>query len=233
MGYHKNSAIYKKIQESNKGEWLFKKSPIAKAFPIRQNEVKELIEKRLNKIILECKKENKNLSPFLNTGLLFEKKIYTVKTFPKYNGEKQILKDILQNKGKISAEFIVNDKKDIDRWRKAKMAKSLIRTTKSGHSYKYSEGKMPFPDSINKPSRTITTGEGGKSPSRSKHIIKVKGTYRRLTPLELERLNRFPDNHTKVDEISNTRRAFLMGNALVVTIVEKIGKELYKQIRSK
>ena len=90
---------------------------------------------------------------------------------------------------------------------------------------------MVFPDSLDKPSRTIITGEGGSSASRFKHVIqplKNKKNYRRLTPLELERLNMFPDNHTKLDGVSNSKRAFLMGNALVVGVVEKIGKELYK-----
>ena len=34
----------------------------------------------------------------------------------------------------------------------------------------------------------------------------------------------FPDNHTK--EGSDVERAFLMGNALVVGLIEKVGKNL-------
>ena len=49
---------------------------------------------------------------------------------------------------------------------------------------------------------------------------------RRLLPVELERLNMFPDNHTQ--GVSDTKRAFLMGNAVVVGVVEKLGKALYK-----
>ena len=49
--------------------------------------------------------------------------------------------------------------------------------------------------------------------------------------MELERLNMFPDNHTKLDGITNTKRAFFMGNALVVGIVERIGKELIEKIK--
>ena len=37
----------------------------------------------------------------------------------------------------------------------------------------YGEGKMNFPDSLDKPSRTIITGEGGISASRFKHVVKV------------------------------------------------------------
>ena len=47
---------------------------------------------------------------------------------------------------------------------------------------------------------------------------------RRLTPVELERLNMMPDNHTLGHSAS--KRAFLMGNALVVGIVEKLAISL-------
>ena len=88
---------------------------------------------------------------------------------------------------------------------------------------------MAFPDSLDKPSRTIITGEGGSAPSRFKHVILTpSGRYRRLIPLELERLNMFPDNHT--DAASDGKRAFLMGNALVTGIVERIGQVLAKRI---
>ena len=90
---------------------------------------------------------------------------------------------------------------------------------------------MSFPDSLEKPSRTIITGEGGPAPSRFKHVIKQGNKYRRLTPIELERLNMFPDNHTQLDGITNSKRAFFMGNALVVGVIKKIGVELFKQIK--
>ena len=89
---------------------------------------------------------------------------------------------------------------------------------------------MTFPDDLNKASRTIITSEGGNTPSRFKHVISDKNGLRRLTPIELERLNMFPDNHTKLKGITDTKRAFLMGNALVVGVIEKIGNELYKVI---
>lgn len=57
-------------------------------------------------------------------------------------------------------------------------------------------------------------------------MVNTRYGLRRLTPLELERLNMFPENHTLHEEVSNTKRAFLMGNALVVGIVEKIGERL-------
>jgi DNA (cytosine-5)-methyltransferase 1 len=90
---------------------------------------------------------------------------------------------------------------------------------------------MVFPDPLIKPSRTIVTGEGGSSPSRFKHVIKTKsGRLRRLMPLELERLNMFPDNHTR-DLLNgkitpDVKRAFIMGNALVVGVIKKLGESL-------
>ncbi len=94
---------------------------------------------------------------------------------------------------------------------------------------------MAFPDLLTKPSRTILTGEGGTAPSRFKHIIKTRKGFRRLTPVELERLNGFPDDWTKFTadgmELSEVRRAFLMGNALVIGLVEKVGQVLAQEIK--
>ena len=89
---------------------------------------------------------------------------------------------------------------------------------------------MIFPDNLDNASRTIITGEGGPSPSRFKHVIEINGKWRRLTPVELEKLNGFPKDHTKMDGITDTKRAFFMGNALVCGVVEKIGEELWIMI---
>ena len=89
---------------------------------------------------------------------------------------------------------------------------------------------MVFPDPLDKPSRTIVTGEGGSTPSRFKHVVKTEnGRWRRLTPLELERLNMFPDNHT--EGCTDIKRAFFMGNALVTGVVKQIGESLINQLK--
>jgi DNA (cytosine-5)-methyltransferase 1 len=41
----------------------------------------------------------------------------------------------------------------------------------------------------------------------------------------------FPDNHTQFDNINDTKRAFFMGNALVVGVIELIGKTLQKMVQ--
>ncbi|WP_346297810.1 DNA cytosine methyltransferase [Alistipes sp.] len=90
---------------------------------------------------------------------------------------------------------------------------------------------MAFPDALDKPSRTIITSEGGATASRFKHVIRdpENGRLRRLIPLELERLNMFPDGHTEGQ--NDTKRAFLMGNALVCGIVTRIGAEIYRRLK--
>lgn len=169
-------------------------------------------------------------SPFLSSGIYLDGKVITAKAIPGIKpSRKGTLGDILIPDSDVPMEYWI-DKSRLPEWEFLKGAKSLERTSSTGHVYKYSEGKMAFPDSLDKPSRTILTGEGGSSPSRFKHIIKTQGGYRRLTPVELERLNGFPDDWTKFDadgnQLSDARRAFFMGNALVVGLIEKVGKEL-------
>jgi len=96
--------------------------------------------------------------------------------------------------------------------------------------YQYDEGKMSF-DQLDKPSRTLVTDEIGKTPSRMRHIVEYKeGRFRRLMPIEAERLNMFPDNWTDYEKIADSRRGFLMGNALVVGIIQRLREPLRKLI---
>lgn len=64
-----------------------------------------------------------------------------------------------------------------------------------------------------------------------------KAQIRRLTEIECERLQGFPDNWTKhgiyngkVKTISKTQRYKLLGNAVTVAVVEAIGKRLKEQL---
>jgi DNA (cytosine-5)-methyltransferase 1 len=160
---------------------------------------------------------------------MIKRTVLTTKTTPNYKGKMTVLQDVLVPDEEVPEEFYVNDK-DLPRWKFLKGRKNLVRVSKrTGRKYRYDEGSMVFPDDLDKPSRTIVTGEGGGTPSRFKHVVKAQnGRLRRLTPVELERLNMFPDNHTSGE--SDTKRAFLMGNALVVGVVTKLGKGLVKAI---
>ena len=88
---------------------------------------------------------------------------------------------------------------------------------------------MACPDLLENPSRTILTSEGGKSPSRMKHIVEVDGRWRRLVPEELERLQGFPTGWTDECGMTDNQRAFCMGNALVTGVVHCIGEAIAKR----
>ncbi len=231
IGYHKSTDAYKRLEKSKKTDWLTKEGTMANAFPVAEANSIKYVELKgdLVEITNNFNKDGK-LSPFQNTGLLTKGNVYTIKTAPNYNGSKTVLSDVLQN-GEVTPEFFI-DENDKPKWEYLKGAKKEKRTTKDGFEYNYSEGGMIYPDALDNASRTIITGEGGKSPSRFKHVIISDRGLRRLTPIELERLNMFPDNHTELDGITDAKRAFFMGNALVVGVIEKIGEALYKQINA-
>ncbi|MFC1961527.1 DNA (cytosine-5-)-methyltransferase [Chloroflexota bacterium] len=164
-------------------------------------------------------------TPFQNSGIIYKRDVWTRKVSPDFSRKSQALKDILIDESQVEESFYVPDSQ-LDKWKYLKGAKNEVRVHQpSGFTYKYTEGGIPFPDNADGPARTILTAEGGSTPSRFKHIILTpSGRYRRLTPIELERLNGFPDNWTS--GIPDTKRAFLMGNALVVGIIERVGKVL-------
>lgn len=232
VGYHKSTEIHQKIKNSQKSDWLIQSGSFANGFPVVKPHsmfpVSEFeITGSLTGISQEFNKNGKN-SPFQNTGLMIDGKVSTIKTEPQYDGKRIVLGELLQNE-EVGEVFFIK-KEEEEKWKYLKGAKTIQRKTKEGFAYNYSEGGMIYPDSLENASRTIITGEGGKSPSRFKHVIQTEKGLRRLTPIELERLNMFPDNHTKMEGITDTKRAFFMGNALVVGVIEKIGEALYKQI---
>lgn len=233
LGYKKDSSFYEKMKDSEPENFLLNESIFSKSFPVSSVGVySKLNSFTLENDIVEISDNfngiNQNRS-FENSGFMIDGKVFTTKTSPNYEGEFLMLKDVILN-NEVGEEFFINEE-DLDKWRYLKGGKKELRKNSNGFEYQYSEGGMIFPDPLNKSSRTIITGEGGKSPSRFKHVISTNEGLRRLTPIELERLNMFPDNHTKNDIVNDSKRAFLMGNALVVGIVEKVGQELQKLIK--
>lgn len=162
-------------------------------------------------------------SPFKNAGVCINRHVMTQRLLPVHKGRPVSLGSILQDESKVPEEFFITPS-DLKKWKELKGAKRLTRTKGNGIQYQYAEGAVAFPEPLDKPSRTIITSEGGSSPSRFKHVVRtVSGRHRRLTPIELEKLSGFPRNHTKLDGISDSRRAFFIGNALVTGIVERFG----------
>lgn len=217
----------KECEQINKNPigWLDLNGVLSRAFPINEINDSDTFDftDSLSVISDEFGKGDK-LSKFSNCGVMVGNKFYTVKALPRYDGKYKKLRDVIDIDYVDESFFIPEE--DLDKWNYLKGAKKEIRVSTSGYEYNYSEGGMIFPDDLEGPSRTIITGEGGKSPSRFKHVININGKLRRLVPIELERLNGFPDNHTKLEGVSDAKRAFLMGNALVCGIVERIGNSL-------
>ncbi len=230
LAHHKSTALFKSIDKSSPKDWIVKDGVISSAFPVKKN-TRNLVSFDLEEDLVALSNHfnaEKGLSPFLNSGICVAGTVSTLKTTSSYDGKPTVLSDILEN-GSADASLYI-DNTDLPKWEYLKGAKKEIRKTKAGFEYKYSEGSMVFPDALDQPSRTIITGEGGKSPSRFKHVVQTKNGLRRLSPVELERLNMFPDNHTQLAGIPDAKRAFFMGNALVVGVVEQMGSSLFQKI---
>lgn len=230
VGYRKDSVVANKIEDAN--NWLFYDGVMAKSFPFieKKNTISKFKITGSIKEVSDNFNKDKKDSPFGTAGIMIDRKILSVDSTSVYDGTIQTLGDILVDEEFVPEEFFISDE-ELPKWQYEKGAKKINRVSKEGYEYVFSEGGMAFPDYLDKPSRTMITGEGGSAPSRFKHVVQTpSGRYRRLIPIELERLNMFPDNHTYHPEVSDGRRAFLMGNALVCGIVEIIGKSLYRAI---
>jgi DNA (cytosine-5)-methyltransferase 1 len=230
VGYQKDSVVAQKIE--NMEDWVEYDGIMAQAFPfkVKDKTISSFdIKGTIQKVSSSFNKGKKD-SPFGNAGMMMDRHVYSVDADPIYNGTRQTLGGNLVDENLVPEEFFISDE-DLPKWEYEKGAKKIERVSKEGYKYTFSEGGMAFPDSLDQPSRTIITGEGGTAPSRFKHVVKTKtNRYRRLLPIELERMNMFPDNHTLHPEVSDGRRAFLMGNALVCGIIQEIGRSLYQSI---
>ena len=230
VGYLKGSVVANKVDTME--DWVEFDGVLAQAFPFRAKE-ETVSTFDINGTIQDVSanfNKGKKDSPFGNAGIMKDRHVYSVDAEPVYDGTIQTLGDNLVDEDFVPEEFFISEE-ELPKWQYEKGAKKINRVSKEGFEYVFSEGGMAFPDYLDKPSRTMITGEGGNAPSRFKHVVLTpSGRYRRLIPIELERLNMFPDNHTYHPEVSDGRRAFLMGNALVCGIVQEIGRSLYRFI---
>lgn len=233
VGYREDSPVYNKVKTLK--DWVLYDGVMAKAFPFRAKDktVSEFdITGTIKEVSDNFNKDGK-ISPWGNAGIMRDRHVYSVDAESVYEGTTMTLGGVVVDESFVPEEFFISQD-EVAKWEYEKGAKKIERTSKEGYKYTFSEGGMAFPDSLDKPSRTIITGEGGAAASRFKHVVLTpSGRYRRLIPLELERLNMFPDNHTFHPEVTDGRRAFLMGNALVCGIVQQVGKSLYRFIYEK
>ncbi len=161
---------------------------------------------------------------FYNAGVCFDGTIYSEELKPKEKNATPLSKIV--EKGALDEHFFIPEE-DLPKWQYMKGAKKIERTSRTGFTYSFSEGGIAFPDPLDKPARTMLTSEGSKN--RSSHVIEDPLTkrYRILTPEECEAINGFPRGWTNT-EMPEKQRYFIMGNALVVPLIKKMGDQLLK-----
>ena len=221
FAYHKSTNYYKKMQKISERDICFEKGIFAKQFPIKDG-YEKIVKNDISeyKDLLEV--SDKFKSEFYNTGVMINGGIYSVKTKPDYNLVYPLRN--VREEEKVDDKYFLTDAQ-IEKFAYLKGAKRIPRLKPNGEPYTYSEGAMSFPDNLDAPARTMLTSESGVS--RTTHVIEDFKTkkLRLLTPRECERINGFPDDWTNTG-MSDKKRYFMMGNALVVGVIEKIGIEI-------
>ena len=102
------------------------------------------------------------------------------------------------------------------------IAHALTRRTHKGGD-PTSDTLIPHPD----PAYSLTARAAQDRPeSNAATLVSGGSTVRRLTPLECERLQGFPDNFTDIEGNSDSQRYRQMGNAVAVPVVEWIMKRI-------
>lgn len=211
----KKSTVYGKFLKKHHS--LIEDTLFARVLPIREFDENSIKHEVISDDLLTI--SNHFAFGFENAGIMYDGNIYTVKTVALYNKKhKKTLDKIMEEAA--DEKYVLTD----DLYRKfvyMKGAKKEERTAKNGFKYFYTEGPIPFPDYTDRAARTLLTSEG--SNNRTTHIVKDKktGKLRKLTPVECERIDGFPDNWTNTG-MPEKFRYFCMGNALVVDLIEMI-----------
>lgn len=217
---YKNTTKYFQEMKSNSNKDIINiKGFFATTFPIE--ECVEIYSKEFNYEDIYDVSDNFEYE-FCNSGIMRNGEISTVSSVPKYE-EPTVLREIVEKN--VDLKYYLGE--ELSKWSYLKGAKKIDRVSKTGHAYTFSEGPIAFPDSIDKPARTMLTSES--SVNRSTHVIEDPQTkqLRLITPLEAERIQGFDDNWTNTG-MPEKFRYFCMGNALVVSVVKRMGKTLNK-----
>ena len=224
FAFNKKTNYYNELVKNSALDIIINQGIFAKKFPINiesshTNSIK--IDNDIQKISDEFK------FSFENSGIVIDNIIITINTVPKGPIKApSVLGDIIQNN--VDEKYFLNNE-TFPKWEYMKGGKAIERTSKEGFQYTFREGAIAFPDPLDRPARTMLTSEG--SSNRSTHIIKDKdnGKLRKLTPLECERINGFPDNWT-TPYMTDSQTYFCMGNALVIPVVKELADEIGKII---
>lgn len=208
---YKNSTKYfKKLEDKSLEDIVLQNGFFVSEFKISNNTNGKLYDFKY-KDIYEVS-DNFKLD-FKNSGIMRNNQIYTVDVIPQEN-KPTVLRKIIEDREVDEKYYIGNT---LEKWEYLKGSKDILRKAGTPHEYHFREGAIPFPDSLDKPARTMLTSES--TLNRSSHVIEDPKTkmYRKLTPIETERINGFPDDWTNTG-MPESFRYFCMGNALVVRI---------------
>lgn len=224
----RESDIATELFTYDKHQWLLEKGIFATAFPVQEMIVKnrQTVTELVGGAFVDLTAVSDFFSAdFYNSGVMADGKVLSLET-QAVECNPTTLGNILQTESIDESYFLNND---VEKWEYLKGAKKIPRMKPNGEPYFFTEGAMSFPDRLDLPARTMLTSEA--SINRSTHVVVDKQTnrLRLLTPVECERLNGFPDNWTN-SGMPHKFRYFVMGNALVVPIVERLGKELLNRI---
>ncbi len=246
---YKNTTEYARKLPSDAEQIIYRNGFFAKAFPVVpvKKSAKDLYHVYEKTIPLAQTQEQlhevseKFEFEFENAGWMKDGHVYTAKVVPaKRNKFAPIpLREILERN--VHPKFYIDDSDK--RWEVLKGAKKIERTSKTGHTYIFSEGAIAYPDPISLPARTMLTSES--SLNRSTHVICDPQTerLRLLTPNEADRIQGFvlpkyirdakgrEKGWTGIrlatgESMPEKFRYFCMGNALVVPMITRMARVL-------
>lgn len=233
------------VSQKNGLDMIAKEGFFAKAFPIAKEKL-DAIELEIPLAITQDQLHDVSEQfsfEFENAGIMRNGRVCTAKVTSAMRKEFEPipLSEILERN--VPEEYYIDEVEDMAKWVHLKGAKKIERVSKSGHRYLFSEGAIAFPDSIDKPARTMLTSES--SLNRSTHVIRDPETrrLRLLTPNEADRIQGFVLPRGIRDRKGNEQgwtnahlpdspamptkfRYFCMGNALVVPMITRMAKIL-------
>jgi len=257
--YKNDSAFAKKhgikdLSPESFESYIYKKGLFAKQFPVGNSANKNRVyTEKLSELDAHSEEyivdiSNNFTGKVWNTGLMKDGIYYTIDTTPVFE-KAMTLGEVVQKAKEYYVEeygeeayqeyiqkYVIQDEDKIKKFQYLRGPKKIERTTEEGFTYIFSEGGMSETDDFSLPGRTMLTSEG--SVNRSTHFLKEGNQFRLLTPNEAELLQCFPCDWTKykkqsdgiVSEVNDRMRYFFMGNALVTSIVERIGIGMAKMI---
>lgn len=195
---------------------------------VMKKEWKDIISEALGVQPIEI---NSNLTSSQNRKRLYWTNIPNVK---KPEDKKISLESILQ-KNITGKEFILSqeniDKNDLERYRKNKNIKQVVfteRRTEEAKRIRREYQKEHGKDFSPRRAKELVPRTDGKcnclttSLTKEHILLDENFNFRKLTPIECERLQTIPDNYTLHEDVSTTQRVRMIGNGWTAKVISHI-----------